>query len=336
LSNRVRGLREEHGLSQLELATAAGISRQLVGAVETGRHTPGVAAALALARALGTTVEALFGDDGAALPFADAPPVGSPVAVVRVGDSATAAPMSEHGAGIDRWQAAEGVWTGLGVDLFEGAEITGLAVAGCDPALGLAAELLPGRGPRRLVAIPSSSGMAARALDAGRIHGALVHGRTGRLRRSEVGVRRMLLARWEVGLASLEGTAIDLDAIAEGRLRVARRDSQAEAQLALERALRPRNVALSGTVAGGHLDAARRAAYGGVDVAVTMRSAAIAYGLSFFPLEEHVVELRIATDHADHPGAQALADLMNSGELRQRLAALGGYDLSVTGSAGLS
>jgi DNA-binding XRE family transcriptional regulator len=337
MRSRVRELREGLGLSQSELAAASGISRQLVGAVETGRHAPGVAAALALARALATTVESLFGDGHDALPLPEAPPsVGSPVRVVRVGDTATATPLAEHGAGADRWEAADGVWGDGGVELFAGAETSGLAVAGCDPALGLAAELLPARGPRRLVAIPSSSGVAARAMEAGRIHGALVHGRTGRLRRSRVPAQRTLLARWEVGLAAPPGTAIDLDAIAEGRLRVARRDPQAEAQKALERALGARPVSLAGPVTTGHLDAARRAAYGAVDVAVTMRSAAIAYGLEFVPLEEHIVELRIARDHADHPGAGALADLLNSGEFRQRLAALGGYDLSVTGAAASS
>ena len=57
-----RAARERAGLSQLDLARAAGLSRAAVGAVETGRHVPGVHAALALARVLGTTAEALFGE----------------------------------------------------------------------------------------------------------------------------------------------------------------------------------------------------------------------------------------------------------------------------------
>ena len=50
------------GLTQAELAARAGVSRQLVVAVETGVNRPAVDAALGLARALGTTVEELFRD----------------------------------------------------------------------------------------------------------------------------------------------------------------------------------------------------------------------------------------------------------------------------------
>ncbi len=53
----VRNLRSTRGLSQRALADGAGITRQAVGAIETGRMQPSVGIALALARVLGTTVE---------------------------------------------------------------------------------------------------------------------------------------------------------------------------------------------------------------------------------------------------------------------------------------
>lgn len=49
-------------MSQAQVATIVGISRQAFVAIESG-HMPGVAVALAIARLLGTTVEALFGED---------------------------------------------------------------------------------------------------------------------------------------------------------------------------------------------------------------------------------------------------------------------------------
>jgi DNA-binding XRE family transcriptional regulator len=52
----LRELREAAGLTQAELAARAGVSRQLVGAVEVGRHLPRVDAALALAAALNVDV----------------------------------------------------------------------------------------------------------------------------------------------------------------------------------------------------------------------------------------------------------------------------------------
>src|ERR1700737_1207481 len=61
-------LRRERGLSQRELSGAAGITRQAVGAIESGRTQPGVGIALALARTLGTTVEELFGERGEPAP----------------------------------------------------------------------------------------------------------------------------------------------------------------------------------------------------------------------------------------------------------------------------
>lgn len=47
-------------LTQAELAEAAGVSRQTVVAIEAGDYAPSVYLALALARYLGATVEALF------------------------------------------------------------------------------------------------------------------------------------------------------------------------------------------------------------------------------------------------------------------------------------
>ena len=62
MDHRLRALRLQAGLTQGELAARAGVSRQLVAAVEAGRNVPAVDAAVALARALGTTVEELFGE----------------------------------------------------------------------------------------------------------------------------------------------------------------------------------------------------------------------------------------------------------------------------------
>src|SRR5260370_9589489 len=55
------------GLSQAALARQAGISRQAVRAIESGKYQPGVAVALKLAHELGETVEGLFGKEEAQL-----------------------------------------------------------------------------------------------------------------------------------------------------------------------------------------------------------------------------------------------------------------------------
>ncbi|WP_454085112.1 helix-turn-helix transcriptional regulator [Georgenia sp. Marseille-Q6866] len=61
--NPVRRRRREQRLTQAELATAVGVSRQTVIAVEQGDYAPSVHLALRVARALGSTVEELFGQD---------------------------------------------------------------------------------------------------------------------------------------------------------------------------------------------------------------------------------------------------------------------------------
>src|SRR4051794_38131783 len=90
----LRELRVSAGLSQAALADAAGISRQMVGAIEAGLHRPNVDAALALARVVGRPVEALFGAP-AELPepvLGEALPDGAPVLASRVGARVVYAP----------------------------------------------------------------------------------------------------------------------------------------------------------------------------------------------------------------------------------------------------
>src|SRR5258708_12328422 len=78
--------RTERDLTQTELARRAGISRQALGAIESGAYHPGVAIAIHIARELGTTVEALFGEiDDEASTLVE--PSWSPVAPASAADS---------------------------------------------------------------------------------------------------------------------------------------------------------------------------------------------------------------------------------------------------------
>jgi DNA-binding XRE family transcriptional regulator/molybdate-binding protein len=336
VSNIIADLRKELGLTQTELALACGLTRPLISAVETDRHTPSVKAALAIARALGTSVEDLFGTAAPAQEPRPAlgmvPEADMSVSAVQVGERLSYNPVANSGSG---WERADGVLREGRIELFDDADTSGFAVAGCDPALGLAASLLPSRGPQRLVAIQTSSARALKALEEGTIHAALVHGPRGHLKKSPRSVRRFILADWQVGLAVRAGTPTEMEKLAKGKLRAVRRDPGAEAQRALERRLVAAGgvILRQGPLASGHLDAARHVAYGSADVAATMEAAALAYGLDFSPLEDHTVELRLAEEWEAHPGARALLDLMASRVLISRLEALGGYDLRRAGDA---
>lgn len=60
MRNDVRELRTRRGLSQGQLAEALNVSRQTINAVETGRYTPSLPLAIALARFFGRPVEEVF------------------------------------------------------------------------------------------------------------------------------------------------------------------------------------------------------------------------------------------------------------------------------------
>lgn len=64
MKNRVRDLRTDRGWSQAELGVRAGVSRQAIIAIETGRFDPSLPLAFTLARLFNTTIEDLFDPNG--------------------------------------------------------------------------------------------------------------------------------------------------------------------------------------------------------------------------------------------------------------------------------
>ena len=203
----VRRARTERGLTQDELARRAGLSRQALGAIESGAYQPGVGAALALARELGHSVEALFGSAGepalleadwaessgdapsgaspdtsagARPPDAPAAPPHPAVALGRVGGRlvalaqpapamrlAAAAGVLEHAAGRRARVAAFRTQQEI--------EAT-LLVAGCDPAVTILADWMGRHRPTAtLTPIRHGSRSALAALLDGRVHAAGVH-----------------------------------------------------------------------------------------------------------------------------------------------------------------
>jgi transcriptional regulator with XRE-family HTH domain len=323
----LRDARRDAGLSQAELAERAGISRQAVGAIEAGRHRPGVDAAMALASAVGRSVEELF-----AAPATAPAPVFGPVAdgggvlAARVGGRLVYAPARDALA-VEGWPRANAVMRDGRPEPLPGSDLDGLVLVGCDPALGLAAAMLPGSGPHRLVALSGSTATALAAMRDGRAHAALVHGPARGIPSPPAGALRIHLARWRVGVASRGRRPRPLAALA----RVVQREEGASSQKAFAAALAAEGAPLPpGPVASGHLDVARRVAYG-APAGVTMEPAAIGMELAFAPLEEHVAEVWIDARAREHPAAGAIGELLRSGAFTRRLGLVGGYDLDHCG-----
>ena len=65
MRNDVRERRAANGLSQGDLAQVLDVSRQTINSIETGRYTPSLPLAIAIARFFGVTVEEIFHADHA-------------------------------------------------------------------------------------------------------------------------------------------------------------------------------------------------------------------------------------------------------------------------------
>lgn len=63
MRNDVRDRRAAKELAQGELARELDVSRQTINSIETGRYTPSLQLAIAIARFFGTTVEEIFHAD---------------------------------------------------------------------------------------------------------------------------------------------------------------------------------------------------------------------------------------------------------------------------------
>ena len=64
MKNRLPQYREQRGLTQQALAEAAGVSRQTIISLESGRYDPSLKLAFRLARVFGVAIEDLFEEQG--------------------------------------------------------------------------------------------------------------------------------------------------------------------------------------------------------------------------------------------------------------------------------
>lgn len=329
----LREARAAAGLSQVALAAASGVSRQSVGAIESGLHRPSVDAALALARAVGRSVEDVFGSAQADAEAVVGPRLqdGRPVLAARVGDRVVYA-AAETALSIEGWPQANAVLERGRPRLLPGADLDGFVIVGCDPALGSLAAMLPRSGPRRLIALSGSTTTALDAMRSGQAHGALVHDRSGRLPAPPAGVLRLHLARWRVGVASRGRRARSIGELCDRQGPVVQREPGASSQKAFAAAVASHGgEPLRGPIASGHVEVARRVAAGAA-AGVTIEPAALQFGLAFTGLEEHVAELWVDCRWRAHPAAEAMASTLRSAAFQSRLALIEGYELAGCGA----
>ena len=270
---RLRLARQARGLSQQQLAGVAGVTRQAVSAVESGHSDPSLRVALGLARALGMTVEELFGpgepgDPVLARPIAPVSAPGSRVALATVGDTFVALPLDAdlaarlgfgaaggltvRGGGAQGAQGTQGAQGISGVQVAVrpiGPPRPTVVVAGCDPALPLLETPLALLDPPLAFAWwPCGSAEALRLAAAGLVHAAGVHrvgpgegGDSSGIPGDDTsgipgGAEVVGFASWREGLVVRPGAEVrGLNDVARRGLRLVNREPGAQARTLLDR-----------------------------------------------------------------------------------------------------
>jgi molybdate-binding protein/DNA-binding XRE family transcriptional regulator len=365
---RLRLARQARGLSQQQLAGVAGVTRQAVSAVESGHSDPSLRVALGLARALGMTVEELFGpgepgDPVLARPVAPVSAPGTRVALATVGDTFVALPLDADLAarlgfgaaggltvrgGSQGAQEAQGVHGASGG---QGAQVAvrpigpprpTVVVAGCDPALPLLETPLALLDPPLAFAWwPCGSAEALRLAAAGLVHAAGVHRVGPRVGDDTSGIpgggEVVGFASWREGLVVRPGAGVrGLDDVARQGLRLVNREPGAQARTLLDReclrlGLEPSQLPGYDSLAAGHLQVAAAITGGLADAGVSSEPAALAYGLDFIPLAEEHFDLLLPAKHAASREVQGLVKVLTSPWLLAQLASLPGYDAARCG-----
>jgi putative molybdopterin biosynthesis protein len=345
---RLRLARQARGLSQQQLAGMAAVTRQAVSAVESGHSDPSLRVALALASALGLTVEDLFGpgdpaDPVLAQPVAPLGGEGSRVALATVGDTFVALPL--------RADTASRAGFGPAGGLVAGSQVLGdrdpipvrpigpprptLIVAGCDPALPLLETPLALLDPAVGFAWwPCGNGEALRLAAAGLVHVAGIHrtGDPGELIEIPGGGEVVGFTSWREGLVVRHAAQVTgLADVARHGLRLVNREPGAQARALLDRErlrlrLDPAELPGYDSQAAGHLQVAAAVAGRLADAGVSSEPAALAYGLDFIPLASERFELVLPAKHAASREVQGLLKVLSSPWLLAQLASLPGYD----------
>jgi putative molybdopterin biosynthesis protein len=359
---RLRLARQARGFSQQQLAGMAGVSRQAVSAVESGQSDPSLRVALALARALGLTVEDLFGPGNAVSPVTARPvaPLGGQearVTLAPVGDEIVALPLSgtsvsragflpADGLACDGAEKSPGVRAGeRSVRPISPPRPT-LVVAGCDPAIPLLETPLGLLDPPVALSwweCPSQEALRLAAEGLVHVAGAHLRGPSGEYNTGPAadllpqGSEVIGFCSWREGLAlrpELGSDVTGLGDVVRCRLRLVNREPGSEARSVLDRELASAGVDAGhasqlpgyGTRAAGHLQAAAAIAAGLADAGVVSEPAALTYGLAFVPLTAEHFDLVIPAAVQGSREVQALIRVLSSRWLLDQLASLPGYD----------
>ncbi len=356
---RLKEIRTQKGLTQAHLAEAAGIKRQAVYDIESGKYLPNTAVALKLAKSLNCRVEDIFyetspeKDPQVTLVADNQSGKGTSLTLVKVRDKLLGYPLENGISAGQGIQAADGLLSSCG----EKARLLcdrkyldkTVLLPGCDPAFSLLASyVMRMPGEERLLWRFASSYRALTYLASGQAHIAGIHlHNTGSGESNADAARKILSCSgrligftvFEEGLMVAPGNPLNIRGIEDlGRkdVRLANREPGAALRILLDDCLERAGIpaeAVRGyhNRVGSHLEGAQQVMFKRADAALGLRAVSLSCCLDFVPLTAVRCDLVIPEDMFDLSAVQVMMDVLQSKSFRHELAVLPGYETGCTG-----
>ena len=373
VENCLRAKRIERGLSQKAVAKEVGLTRQALYSIESNHYLPSTEISLRLAKLLKCRVEDLFCLD-TENEMLEAHLVGSiptshfPVRakMARVGNRLIAKTLGTTSDVFNFMVPAEGLLLrpiikkprgkhGLKVpiQLLQDRQVIeeAIVVAGCDPAMHLAAEhYRRHRAGASVAGWTMGSAAAVEALKRQEVHMAglhLVDDRSGQSNlpylKKHLDINQFTVIRfatWVQGLIVRRGNPKSLHRIEDltrRDVRLVNREIGSGARVLLDGQLTKAGLPTKlikgyGVEVSSHLDVARAIAEGQADIGVGVGSAALLFDLDFLPLREEHYDFVFPTSYlTSHPTLSQFLDVLVSGTFRKEMEAFGGYNVQEIG-----
>ncbi len=366
VQSRLAKFRQQRGISAAALASAVGVQRQTIYAIEAQRYVPNTLVALRLSQALEVPIEELFVVEQESSSPPKAMPVdllvnpvaigkpNQPVLLCRVGDRRIAVPSAPvHG----EIPAADAIVLGPGktgttlVQPFHEEENpeNRLLIAGCDPAMPVLARHLLKHGNIEIITAGCSSTQALKWLKERKIHIGGTHLRSELSTGSnwevikkffpKANIRVATFASWEEGLVVASGNHKGINGVrdlARRDVEIVNREVGSGSRFLLDSFLQKegipsRDVRGYEQITSGHILAAWHVYSSKADCCIATRASAGVFGLDFIPLVSERFDLVIPKRYWDLPAVQIVLDTLNRSSFKRELEALGGYDTSQTG-----
>ena len=344
----IKLLRENKGWSQAKLAQEADIARASISAIETGKMSPSVHTALRIGRALGVSVEQLFGETKT-MPFDRWTGATSASEKrywrARVGELNIAYPIESLPTGMlapdGQLDQAEDLANIRSTDL----STSTLVVATCDPLIGLLKDALADKGIR-LIALMRTSRAALRMLERGLIHVAGIHFGTTQstdlnldaaLRlKTQSSYTLMRYANWTAGIAIHEDIDnMSLQQLFDGAYRWVNRPLGSSARSSFDNLIRkygsPTKIRGYELEAPSHQAVATFISTGSAQAGWTLETTATQQGLGFRPVHTDLYDLCFSSELAQDRRIQALIECVQDLRFRQILDACPGITAKHTG-----